>query len=291
MNGDSSWDTWFGSWQLTLEAKGRRPRTIEFYHRELLRFGERVGVGPLDVTRAIVRDWVRSQIAEDRAANTIQNRLIVVKSFYSWLVDEGELPASPAAGVSSPRHRGPDPAVLTDGEVDRVLATLPVSSRDPLVRRNRAIVLVLESSGCRSAELLSMRDAGVDLRGRRIEVEGKGGTWRAVPISAQAAEAVDRYRRVRSQLRGSHGLWWSREGNLTKGGLSNMLSKVGKEAGVNCHPHRWRHRFAHRWLDQGGSEAGLQVAAGWSSVVMPRRYGRSMATDRMLAEHDRLFGR
>lgn len=281
---------WWDSWQLTLEAKGRRPRTIAFYHRELLRFGDVVGPEPLLVGKAEVRDWVRGQTQAGLAANTVQNRLIVVKSFYSWLVEEGELPVSPAAGVSAPPHRGPDPAVLSDEEVSRLLLCVPAGARDPLTRRNRAVVLVLDSSGCRASELISMTDDGTDLRGRRIDVEGKGGNFRPVPLSVEAAEAIDRYRRVRAQLKGSK-LWRGRMGDLTVGGLAHILGQLEAETGINCHPHRWRHRFAHRWLDAGGSEAGLQVAAGWSSVVMPRRYGRAMATDRMLAEHDRLFRR
>lgn len=286
----SEWEDWFESWQLTLEVRGRRERTIEFYQRELLRFGAHVDVPPTQVTKDMIRGWIKAQIDEGRAPNTINNRLIVVKSFYSWLVAEGELVLSPAAGLSSPPHRGPDPDVLTDDEFDKLLAA--TAGRDPFTRRNRAILLVLESSGCRSSELVSMTDKGTDLRGRHIDVEGKGGAWRAVPISARAAEAVDRYRRTRSQLRGTPGhLWWGRRGDMTRAGLEHALQKLSDETGIDIHAHRLRHRFAHCWLSAGGSEAGLQVAAGWSSVVMPRRYGRALSVDRMLDEHRRIFDR
>jgi site-specific recombinase XerD len=286
----SEWEDWFESWQLTLEVRGRRERTIEFYQRELLRFGAHVDVPPTQVTKDMIRGWIKAQIDEGRAPNTINNRLIVVKSFYSWLVAEGELVLSPAAGLSSPPHRGPDPDVLTDDEFDKLLAA--TAGRDPFTRRNRAILLVLESSGCRSSELVSMTDKGTDLRGRHIDVEGKGGAWRAVPISGRAAEAVDRYRRTRSQLRGTPGhLWWGRRGDMTRAGLEHALQKLSDETGIDIHAHRLRHRFAHCWLSAGGSEAGLQVAAGWSSVVMPRRYGRALSVDRMLDEHRRIFDR
>ena len=288
VSGDD-WQDWYESWRLTLEARGRRPKTVDFYERELARFGAHVDTPPLQVTRPMVRDWIRSLLAEGRAPNTINNRLIVVKSFYSWLVAEGELSASPAAGVSSPPHRGPDPDVMPDDEFARLLAV--TTGREPLDRRNRAILLVLDSSGCRASELVSMTDKGTDLRGRRLDVEGKGGAWRAVPISAQAAEAVDRYRRVRRQLNGTPArLWWGRRGDLTVKGLAHVLHGLGEQAGVAAHAHRFRHRFAHRWLDAGGSEAGLQTAAGWSSVVMPRKYGRALSVERMLDEHRRVMG-
>lgn len=90
--------------------------------------------------------------------------------------------------MSGPTHRGPDPAVLSDDEFDRLLAEM--SGPEPLQRRNRAIPLTLDSSGVRSAELVSMTDAVVYLRDRRVEVEGKGELWRSAPISAPAAEAI-----------------------------------------------------------------------------------------------------
>jgi integrase/recombinase XerD len=69
-----------------------------------------------------------------------------------------------------------------------------------------------------------------------------------------------------------------------------MLARLGDRCGIPLHPHRLRHRFSHKWLAAGGSEAGLQVAAGWSSSLMPRRYGRALSVDRMLDEHRRIMG-
>jgi integrase/recombinase XerD len=283
------WRAWFESWQLTLEVRGRRPRTIVFYENELMRFAHHVDTPPLLVTKPIIRGWMKDLIDQGLAAHTVANRLVVIKSFYSWLADEGEIPASPAAGLSGPPHRGPDPKVLSDDEFERCLNA--TSGPEPLQRRNRAILLVLDSSGVRAAELVSMTDPRVHLRDRWVEVEGKAGLWRQAPISTAAAEAVDRYRRVRAQLNGTPGrLWWGHQGDLSARGLSHMLARLGDRCGIPLHPHRLRHRFSHKWLAAGGSEAGLQVAAGWSSSLMPRRYGRALSVDRMLDEHRRIMG-
>jgi site-specific recombinase XerD len=125
----AEWRGWWESWRLSLEAAGRRERTLQVHERELLRFGEHVGVPPLLVTRTMVREWMRDLIELGRAPHTINNRLIAVKSFYSWLTDEGEMPSSPAAGLTPPPHRGPDPDVLSDDEVNKVLGLLPATHR------------------------------------------------------------------------------------------------------------------------------------------------------------------
>jgi integrase/recombinase XerD len=42
---------------------------------------------------------------------------------------------------------------------------------------------------------------------------------------------------------------------------------------VRLHPHRFRHHFAHAWLDRGGAEGDLMELSGWASPQMLRRYG------------------
>jgi len=76
---------------------------------------------------------------------------------------------------------------------------------------------------------------------------------------------------------------------MTTAGLAHALHRLAEQTGIDIHAHRFRHRFGHRWLAGGGSEAGLQVAAGWSSPIMPRRYGRALSVERMLDEHRRVF--
>jgi site-specific recombinase XerC len=101
------WREWFDSWQLTLEVRGRRPRTIAFHERELLRFAGHVDTPPLLVTKSIVRQWMKDLIDRGLSAHTVGNRMVVIKSFYSWLVEEGEIPLSPAAGCRDRRIGDP----------------------------------------------------------------------------------------------------------------------------------------------------------------------------------------
>jgi hypothetical protein len=56
------WRAWFASWRLTLDVRGRRPHTIAFYERELLRFAAHVGSRPLLITKTIVRRCLRNMI-------------------------------------------------------------------------------------------------------------------------------------------------------------------------------------------------------------------------------------
>jgi integrase len=54
-----------------------------------------------------------------------------------------------------------------------------------------------------------------------------------------------------------------------------MISRRGRQAGVDAWTHRFRHHFSHTWLDRGGSEGDLMELNSWSSPQMLRRYGAS----------------
>jgi integrase/recombinase XerD len=64
-------------------------------------------------------------------------------------------------------------------------------------------------------------------------------------------------------------------GPLDRSGIYQIVVRQGQECGVRLHPHRFRHHFAHAWLDRGGAEGDLMELSGWSSPQMLRRYGAS----------------
>ena len=66
------------------------------------------------------------------------------------------------------------------------------------------------------------------------------------------------------------------------------MKRAGERAGVEVHPHAFRHLFAHRWLDAQGGEQALMTVAGWQSSKMLARYGRGLATERALKARERL---
>ena len=68
---------------------------------------------------------------------------------------------------------------------------------------------------------------------------------------------------------------------LTAAGSCQLITRRGRQSGVDAYPHRFRHHFSHTWLDRGGPEEGdLMELNGWTSRQMLRRYGASARSAR-----------
>ena len=90
---------------------------------------------------------------------------------------------------------------------------------------------------------------------------------------------------------GTDALWTTRSGTpLTGHGLKTRLRKLAERAEVTWTSHDSRRGFATEWLRRGGSEVGLQAAAGWTSTAMIARYTRTHRQELALAVARRLFG-
>jgi len=113
---------------------------------------------------------------------------------------------------------------------------------------------------------------------------------RVVGLSPGAVDALREYlplNLLRSGLIDGP-LWWGKDGPLGSGGVYKAIKRIGERAGVEVHPHAFRHLFPHRWLDAQGGEQALMTVAGWRTSKMLARYGRGLAEERALRAHERL---
>ena len=213
-----------------------------------------------------------------------------INSFALRLAAEDQLP-DPMAGLQPPRVADKLVPVFTPGELTRLERAC--AGRSFAQRRDTAVIAVLTATGIRLSELAGLRCGDLDLWQREIVVRGKGGKDRIVRIGHQAARSLDRYLRARSRhAQAWQPQLWLGAGNrepLTAAGIYQMITRRGRQAGVDAFPHRFRHHFSHSWLDRGGPEGDLMELNGWSSPQMLRRYGASARSARARRTYDRIM--
>jgi integrase/recombinase XerD len=218
------------------------------------------------------------------------NQYRALQQFFKWLAAEDQLP-DPMAGLQPPRVTDKLVPVFTPDELSRLERAC--AGRSFAQRRDTAVIAVLTATGIRLSELAGLRSGDLDLWQREITVRGKGGKDRIVKIGHQAARSLDRYLRARSrhaQARRPQ-LWLGARNRepLTAAGIYQMITRRGRQAGVEAFPHRFRHHFSHTWLDRGGPEGDLMELNGWASPQMLRRYGASARSARARRTYDRIM--
>ena len=282
------------SFELSLRAKGRSPRTIEAY---------RLAVDQLDtyladhdmptdvneVRKAHIESYLVN-VLENRASATARQRYSSLQQFFGWLTAEGEIDENPMARVEPPKVVEKPVPVLTIDEIQGLLKACKMG--EPFeAARDEAIIRLFLDTGMRLGEMTGIKQSDIDLKLKVVVVLGKGSRFRTVPFDDKTASALDRYRRQRLRHKNvdQPEFWLGARGPLSKTGIYQIIRRRSRDAGLtDIHPHSFRHTFAHQWLSRGGAEGDLQRIAGWSSPQMLQRYGASAADQRAQEAYRRI---
>ncbi|MFW6016116.1 MAG: tyrosine-type recombinase/integrase [bacterium] len=116
--------------------------------------------------------------------------------------------------------------------------------------RNIAIIEVLVNTGIRVGELVSLtlEDVSISPRKGHLTVrEGKGESFREVPLNKDVRKAISAYLKERSVSK-SNKIFLGQRGPLKETAIWRIVKKYAERAGVNASPHKLRHTFATRLL-------------------------------------------
>ncbi len=281
-------------WRLTLGTVSEPTRVV--YARSVRQFHEYLAAHhpevtePEQVARRHVDGWLAHLTAAGRSEGTRRLRLIAVRLFFNYLLEEPDIPvtANPAQRVALPTPREHVVPVIADADLSALLAVCAGTSFVDV--RDAAMLRVLLDTGCRRGELAGLDVADVELRTQDLRLRRtKGGNERLVPVGARTAVALRKYLRSRARrpAAGSAALFLairsdeSGSWRITGGGVAAMLNRRCELAGLPAfHPHQFRHTWAHDQLAHGAQESDVERLAGWRSPTMVRRYGASAAAAR-----------
>ena len=262
---------------------------------KLLRFLDEEGLDVLGVTYEDLQQLVAG-LHDIGIHPRSQARIISgIKSFYKFLLIDGYIQADPTELLETPKVGVKLPEILSVEEIDRILASIDLTTAEG--QRNRAMLEVLYSCGLRVSELVSLRIPDIYPNEEFIRVEGKGSKQRLVPISRTALREIQNYLYYRGEQvvkRGAEDiLFLNRRGApLTRVMVFLIIKRQAELAGIhkNISPHTFRHSFATHLLEGGANLRAIQEMLGHEKITTTEIYthiDREFLRKEILEHHPR----
>ncbi|MBL8565893.1 MAG: tyrosine-type recombinase/integrase [Hyphomicrobiaceae bacterium] len=273
--------------------KGRSPRTIAAYERDLAAFRAHVGArsvgeamgallssGQGEANR-IALDYRDAMTESGLAPATVNRRLAAIRSF----VKLGRLlgyttAAIEVPGVRSESYRdvrGPSLAVL-QGMLDEARTRRGPGGTDHRARRDVAALRLTFDLALRRAELLELRLG--DIEGDRVWLLRKGKRERiAKTLPLETMRALQTWLAVRPSYGAAHDFVFVSFSNralgkpLSADGWHQIVGELGERLGLHVHPHAIRHAsITAAAVATGGNMVDVQEHSGHANIATARRY-------------------
>ncbi|MCK5198321.1 MAG: tyrosine recombinase [Spirochaetales bacterium] len=231
-----------------------------------------------NLTSQNVRSFIGGLDRQKLKESSINRGISSLKSFYKYCIRYDILEINPFSHVRSISGHRNIPDVLSFNEIDMMLK---MTDNTFLGIRDRVILELLYSTGCRVSELTAMQVKDLDLKKRMVLVHGKGGKSRWVFLTRGASEEVLLYLPLRKMHINKSGpseltsLILNRNGDgISSRGIRFIIDKHIRAIGTSKHvsPHTFRHTFATHLLNNGAGIRVVQEMLGHSSISTTQVY-------------------
>lgn len=267
--------------QYLLLEKALSGNTLDAYVHDvekLFSYLDEQKIFPLDVTLDDLEHFL-ALLHDGQIGPRSQARILSgIRAFYRYLVLDGYLEADPTLLLESPKIGMKLPEVLSVAEIDLLIDTIDLSSREG--QRNRAIIETMYSCGLRVSEACNLKLSDLYLNEGFIKVEGKGSKQRLVPISERAIAEIMDYLAERAAIPIKPGhedyLFVSshRKTKLSRITLFHIITELALQAGIKktISPHTLRHSFATHLLEGGANLRVIQSMLGHEDISTTEIY-------------------
>lgn len=284
------------AWLKHLEVNRRYSgHTLSAYRRDLQKLLSLAEGKALDqLVNGNIRHFLAKLHGQGHRPSSLARTLAAWRGFYTWWAPQSHMPANPAADVRAPKvSRGLPKALSVDQTQALLEAPVLTTSNTPAALRDRAMFELFYSSGLRLSELVSLDTHYVQTKGhtsagwinlpdREVNVLGKGGKRRSVPIGTQALDSLNQWLAVRRQLAKTSAtdidaaalFLGARGGRISPRIVQAQLTKWVKLAGLptHVHPHVLRHSFASHVLQSAQDLRAVQEMLGHANISTTQLY-------------------
>ena len=229
-----------------------------------------------DITTLDIRSYLyhyqQERAISDRSLEAIR---VVIASFFRWLYEEEYIAKNPCAKVKPIKYEYKERGFLSQLQVEYLRKAC-------ITLREKVLVEVLYSTGCRISELTNLKLTDVDMENKTIQVLGKGKKQRTCYLNAKAYIALKEYFEFRGEDDGCEYVIASdRKYNgirkpLTRSASERLIQKIAARSNELNHvtPHIIRHTTATTALRNGMPVQEVSMLLGHARLETTMIYAK-----------------
>ena len=262
--------------------EGYSKQTLTNYHKTLDNFiismKKRVEDIRTNDIRAYLYHYQMTRGVSNRSLDKVRT---VIASFFHWAYSEGKVERDPSLAINPIKYVIEPKPSLTQIDLENIRKNLGD-------KREKAIIEMFYSTGCRVSELCGMKKSDVDWDHGTVKIFGKGGKYRTGFLNAKAIVSLTDYLATRTDS--SPFLFVSDRkphGQLTRAAVEKIVRLISERSfnltGKNITPHIFRHTTITTALRNGMPLQNVSKMAGHSQVKTTMDYATIDTSD---VQHD-----
>lgn len=259
--------------------------TLYNYTRCLKNFFFAVQKAPEEVTPNDVRMYLyqykQARQISDRSLDKIR---VTLSGFYSWMVAEGYTERNPLLTVNCIKFEKKPRTACSQRDLEYLRMACKTT-------KQKAIIEVLYSTGCRVGELVNLKKNDIDWKEGTIHLFGKGKKHRTGYLNAKAEIALKEYLKTRDDDKEWLFVSDRRPHNqMHNCGVQKIIREIAERAGENVQvkvtPHVMRHTTATVMLANNADLPTIQAVLGHSNINTTMIYAHN-TIEHIKTEHRR----
>ena len=266
--------------------------TIRSYQLDLtdfFAFGKNNNIDYLTINRDDVMKYLKYLDNSKLENTTISRRISCLRTFYNYLLDQKIIKSNIFRNVKNPKINKKLPSYLNYMEIEDLLNSLDTSTFEGL--RNRLILEIFYSTGCRVSELINIKLINIDFTNKTIRILGKGKKERLVYYGDYVQKYLDKYLKMNQNAKGEY-LFENNGKPLKVYDIEKMVKDTTEHISLQTHvtPHTLRHTFATHLLNNGADIRTVQELLGHANLSTTGIYTH-VSTDRLKDVYFKAFKR
>ena len=255
---------------VTKKISGLSEKSLYLYNIILNDFFQAIQKSNDKVTANDIRIYLYKYQKDHNISNrTLDCRRTIICSYFGWLASEEYISKNPALNITPIKYERKHKKPMSQLDLEKVRNACETN-------REKAIVEMLYSTGCRVSELEHLNISDVNFETKEVMLFGKGNKHRVSYLNAKAEISLRNYLKERTDNDEALFVYNKKPySRLKKSGIELIIKNiVNRTNGVDVHvtPHVFRHTTATHSLNHGMNVVEVSKLLGHESIETTMQY-------------------